>query len=113
MTPLLNLAGNNTLVRHNRFHNGCTIYSARSVVNLLWESTISHYYGRGGRGGNVIATFGPPYRVEYVMWLNNTQTNNPVLPDGSVVKNPPTNHRIEGLTLDGGGGAYTGGVPTL
>lgn len=113
VTPLLNLAGNNTLVRHNRFHNGCTIYSARSVVNLLWESTISHYYGRGGRGGNVIATFGPPYRVEYVMWLNNTQTNNPVLPDGSVVKNPPTNHRIEGLTLDGGGGAYTGGVPTL
>ena len=26
------------------------------------------------------------------------------------MKNPPTNHRIEGLTLDGGGGAYTGGV---
>lgn len=51
---------------------------------------------RTGRGGNVIATFGPPFRVEYVMFLNNTQTNNPVLPDSSVVKNPPHNHRIEG-----------------
>ena len=60
----------------------------------------------------MIATFGPPFRVEYVTWLNNTQTNNPVLPDGSVVKNPAHNHRIEGLTLDGGGGAYTGGVKT-
>jgi hypothetical protein len=48
VTPLLSLGGNNTLVRRNHFHNGCTIYSARSVVNLLWESTVSHYYGHGG-----------------------------------------------------------------
>ena len=52
VTPLLTLNGNNTLVRHNHFHNGCTIYSARSVVSLLWESTTSHYYGHGGRGGD-------------------------------------------------------------
>ena len=49
-------------------------------------------------------------RPRYVTFINNTQTDNPVLPDGTVVKNPPTNHRLEGLTLDGGGGAYTGGV---
>jgi hypothetical protein len=58
----------------------------------------------------VIATFGSPFRLEYITFLNNTQTNNPVLPSLSVVKNPPNNHRIEGLTLDGGGGAYTGGI---
>ena len=46
VTPLLNMDGNDTLVRHNHFRNGCTIYSARSVVGLLWESTTSHYYGR-------------------------------------------------------------------
>ena len=82
----------------------------KSITRHLWESTPSHYFGHGGRGGNVIATFGPPFRVEYVTFLNNTQTDNPVLPSASVVKNPPTNHRLEGLTLDGGGGAYTGGV---
>ena len=114
VTPLLNLNGNTALIRNNHFHNGCTIYSIRSQVGLLWESTTSHYYGHppGGRGGNVIATFGPPFRLEYIVFRNNTQTNNPILPDGSVVKNPPHNHRIEGLTLDGGGGAYTGGVKT-
>lgn len=120
VTPLLALNNNHTIVRNNRFFNGCTIYSARSVVSLLWENTVSHYkcgddeskvgHGCGGRGGNVIATFGAPFRLEYVIFKNNTQTNNPVLPNASVVKNPPTNHRIEGLTLDGGGGAYTGGV---
>jgi hypothetical protein len=120
VTPLLQLSGNRTLVRRNKFHNGCTIYSARSVVSMLWESTESHFkcgddlstvgHGCGGRGGNVIATFGPPFRVEYVVFTNNSQTNNPILPNASVVKNPPDNHRIEGLTLDGGGGAFTGGV---
>lgn len=110
VTPLITVSGNDTLVRNNRFNNGCTIYSMRSVVRHLWESTTSHYYGHGGRGGNVIATFGPPYRVEYVTFLNNTQTNNPTLPNSTVVKNPVTNHRLEGLTLDGGGGAYSGNV---
>lgn len=66
VTPLITLGGNSTLVRHNHFHNGCTIYSMRSVVGMLWEGTTSTYYGHGGRGGNVIATFGPPFRVEHV-----------------------------------------------
>jgi hypothetical protein len=52
VTPLLMSSGNYSLVRNNHFNNGCTIYSIRSQVSLLWESTVSHYYGHGGRGGN-------------------------------------------------------------
>lgn len=110
VTPLLTISGNETLVYNNVFNNGCTIYSMRSVVGMVWEGTASRFYRHGGRGGNVIATFGPPFRAEYIIFFNNTQSDNPILPNGTEVKNPPTNHRLEGLTLDGGGGAYTGGV---
>jgi hypothetical protein len=67
VTPLLSLGGNNTLVRRNHFHNGCTIYSARSVVNLLWESTVSHYYGHGG------AENPPPLSLQLPCGSNNSR----------------------------------------
>lgn len=54
------------------------------------------------------ARFWHPFRVEYVAFLGNNQLDNPDTPPGAVP--PASPHRLEGLTLDGGGGAYTGGV---
>jgi len=100
VTPLLTLSGNRTVVVGNRFHFGCTLYSITSATEVLWKDNISTEFGGRGRGGSVLATFGPPFRLEYITWLNSTQVD--------VAYNAPmpgiaSPHRIEGLTLDGGG----------
>jgi hypothetical protein len=70
---------------------------------------VASHYTSLGRDGTVIATFNTPFRSEYIAEVNNTQTDNPLTPPHC-----PSNsvHRLEGLTLDGGGGAYIGGVRT-
>jgi hypothetical protein len=50
----------------------------------------------------VIATFSPPFRTDYITFLSSNQTDNPLTPAYPGIMN---RHRIEGLTLDGGGGA--------
>eukprot|EP00937_MAST-01D_sp_MAST-1D-sp2_P004876 g4876.t1 len=108
VTPLLSVAGDRTRVARNRFRFGCTLYSARSVTRMLWHGNTATHLGGLGRDGSVIATFGFPFRVEFVAFLGNEQTDNPVTPPGATP--PASAHRLEGMTLDGGGGAYTGQV---
>eukprot|EP00040_Diaphanoeca_grandis_P013677 m.69145 g.69145 ORF g.69145 m.69145 type:complete len:795 (+) comp24056_c0_seq1:258-2642(+) len=110
VTPLLTVSGNTSLFQNNVFNFGCTLYSMTSVIKVLWESNIATHYLSDGRDGSVIATFAPPFRVEYISFFNNTQTDNPTNPPMPHIANK---HRLEGLTLDGGGGAYTGGVSSV
>ena len=78
VTPLLSLVDSSIVhIARNVFNFGCTLYSARSIVRLLWEENESSEYLGLGRDGSVIATFYSPFRVEYVAFLGNIQTDNP------------------------------------
>jgi hypothetical protein len=120
VTPLLSVSGSNrTIISGNTFHFGCTLYSMRSILALLWEHNTALHYKTLGRDGAVIGTFSQPFRVEHVAFFGNKQVDNPTTPPGctptslggACTRTPPskcTGHRLETMTLDGGGGAYTG-----
>ena len=100
VTPMLQIGSKRVTVARNTLRFGCTLFSMRSATHVLWENNTATFLP-GGRDGSVAATFGAPERLEYVAFLGNVQTDNPVTPMGAP-------HRLEGFTLDGGGGAYTG-----
>lgn len=102
VTPLLAVSGSEVLIARNRIQFGCTLYSVRSAVKLLILGNDAVHYGGRGRDGTVFAVFGPPMRLEHIALIGNRQVDNPEVP-----------HRLEGFTLDGGGGAYTGAVASV
>jgi hypothetical protein len=123
VTPLLDLSGINTIISGNTFNFGCTLYSMRGgdFRQLLYKDNVASHYKSLGRDGSVIGTFAAPFRTEHLAFLGNHQVDNPETPPGCTpvssgglcTKEPAaacTAHRLETLTLDGGGGAYTGSI---
>ena len=121
VTPLLAMGSTRTIVSGSSFHFGCTLYAMHSVKSLLWEGNTASNLTNLGRDGSVIGTFGSPYIVEHISFFGNVQIDNgenppgiiPIAKGGSCDALPVTkcaSHRLETLTLDGGGGAYTGHV---
>ena len=120
VTPLLSIGSSRTIISNNTFSFGCTLYAMHSVQSLLWERNTASNFTNLGRDGSVIGTFGPPFIAEHISFLGNSQVDNAKSPPGIVPVakggscngpvNVCANHRLETLTLDGGGGAYTGYV---